>query len=157
MKRAQFAVGLSIAALAMIFPAMSNAPKAPPTSPYTAPTKQACQDMTISVYFPTHEAMLSSHAQRALNTAGDQLAGCTIEDIRARVISADAMTDTGSVQLSEARAAIVLDALSSRGIRARTIETEFVPVTDAATAEETALPMARRVELSVHAEPVFGL
>lgn len=157
MKRAQFAVGLSIAALAMVFPAMSNAPKAPPTEVYTPPVQQACQDMTFSVYFPTHEAMLSSYAQRALNTAGDQLAGCTIRDIQARVISADAASDTGAVQLSEARAAIVLDALSSRGIRARTIQTEYVPSAELISVQDTSLPMARRVELSVKAEPGYGL
>ena len=56
----------------------------------------------------TKEAVLSSYAVRSLNTAGDRLAGCSISNIEAKVISADSTDTERSTTLSEARAAVVL-------------------------------------------------
>lgn len=157
MKRAQLVAGLSIAAIALAFPAMSDAPKAPPTKPVHVPHENNCTDMKISVYFSTQESMLSSYSMRALNTAGDQLAGCSVTNIHASVISADAKGADAAANLSEARAAVVLDALSARGIRARNVQTDFVPVADVPLPENTAFPMARRVDLTVRADKGYGL
>lgn len=157
MKRAQFTAGLSIAAIALAFPAMSDAPKPPPTQPAHVPYEKSCDDLEISVYFSARESMLSSYSMRALNTAGDLLAGCAVTNIRATVISADAVEPDAAADLSEARAAAVLDALSARGIRARNVQTDFVPVSEAPLPENTSIPMARRVDLTVRAAKGYGL
>ena len=157
MKRARIISGLSIAAIALAFPAMSDAPKAPPTEKAYIPHKQACEDVQMSVYFPSQESMLSSYSMRALNSASDQLAGCAISGIEASVVSADAKGSKSAAQLSEARAAIVLDALTARGIRARNVRTDFIPISEAHLSDDVALPMARRVDLTVKASPGFGL
>jgi outer membrane protein OmpA-like peptidoglycan-associated protein len=61
-------------------------------------------------------------------------------------------------QLSEARAAAVLQALSDRGIYAPRIETSFTEVNaNAASAEAPVEPMARRVDVSLDVKPVYGL
>ena len=157
MKRAQFLAGMSIGAIALAFPAMSDAPKAPPTQAVHIPYEKNCEDMQFTVYFSAHEAALSSYAMRALNTAGDQLAGCSISDIQATVISADAPKPGSAPRLSEERAAIVIDALSARGIRARDIRTDFIQASEANLSDEMVYPLARRVDLNVKASTGYGL
>ena len=157
MKRAQILSGFSIAAIALAFPAMSDAPKAPPLKPVLTPYEKACQDTHITVYFSKQESVLSSYAVRSLNTAGDQLAGCAVSDIRASVVSADASDETAATSLSEARAAVVLEALNARGIRARDIRTDFVSASEADLSEDIVFPLARRVDLTVKASTGYGL
>ncbi len=157
MRRAQFLAGMSIGAIALAFPAMSDAPKAPPQQPVAVPYEKACEDMEFTVYFSSQETVLSSYSMRALNTAGDRLAGCAISDIEATVISADATTSGPGARLSEARAALVLDALTARGIRARDVRTDFVPASEAHISDAMAMPMARRVDLKVKASTGYGL
>ncbi|KCZ51375.1 hypothetical protein HY29_05780 [Hyphomonas beringensis] len=157
MKRAQFIAGLSIGAIALAFPAMSDAPKAPPMEPVKVPYEKNCEDMQITVYFSNQDAALSSYSMRALNTAGDQLAGCTISDIQATIVSADAASSGPTARLSEDRAAVVLDALTARGIRPQDIRTDFVPVSETQLSDTIALPMARRVDLKVKAKAGYGL
>lgn len=157
MRRAQILAGFSIAAIALAFPAMSDAPKAPPLEPMHVPFVKTCQDTKITVYFSKQESVLSSYAARSLNTAGDQLAGCAVSDIQARVISADASDDSAATSLSEARAAVVLEALNARGIRARDVRTNFVPAAEATPTEALTFPMARRVDLTVKATTGYGL
>lgn len=157
MKRAQILAGLSIDAIALTFPAMSDAPKAPPLEPVHVPFERSCEDTEITVYFSNQEAVLSSYAVRSLNTAGDRLAGCSISNIEAKVISADSTDTERSTTLSEARAAIVLEALNARGIRARDVRMNFAPAVVSDPAETTNLPMARRVDLTVTASKGYGL
>jgi len=157
MKRAQIIAGLGIAAIALAFPAMSDAPKAPPTEPANIPFEKSCGDIELSVYFSSQESMLSSYSMRALNSAGDQLAGCAVSGIHASVISADADGSETAAHLSEARAAAVLDALTSRGIRARAVSTDFVPISETTMSDDVSLPMARRVDLTVKASTGYGL
>ena len=157
MKRAQLLAGFSIAAIALAFPAMSDAPKAPPSEPVRVPYEKTCQDRQITVYFSKYESVLSSYAVRSLNTAGDELAGCAVTDIQTRVVSADAADDSEAANLSEARAAVVLEALNARGIRARDIHTDFVPAHLANPSEDLTVPMARRVDLTVKASTSYGL
>ena len=80
-----------------------------------------------------------------------------MSDIQARVISADASDDSAATSLSEARAAVVLEALNARGIRARDVRTNFVPAAEAAPPEALTSPMARRVDLTVKATTGYGL
>lgn len=157
MRRAQILAGLSIGAIALTFPAMSDAPKAPPAEPVHVPFEKSCEDTQITVYFSNQEAVLSSYAVRSLNTAGDQLAGCSISNIQADVISADSAKGQLATSLSEARAAVVLDALNARGIRARDVHTNFVPVSELSASDTASLPMARRVNLTVSASKGYGL
>jgi len=157
MKRAQILAGFSIAAIALAFPAMSDAPKAPPLEPVHVPYERTCQDTQITVYFSKQESVLSSYAVRSLNTAGDQLAGCAVSDIEASVVSADAIDDMAATSLSEARAAVVLEALNARGIRARDIRTAFVSAAEANPSDALTSPMARRVDLTVTAATGYGL
>ena len=154
----QMAVGASIAAIALVFPAMTDAPKAPPTKPVHYAETTSCRDMSLSVYFSNQETMLSSYSLRALNTAGDQLAGCQVRKIDAKVVSADAGDGVHAEQLSQARTAAVLDALSARGVQSGIVRTEFMPLDtldgmDAGVAP----PLMRRVELTVKADPGIGL
>ena len=90
--------------------------------------------------------------------ATNSLDGCAVTDIDVSVVSEEAHTDAELAQLSEARAAAVLQALSDRGVSAPRIETSFRKVNaNAASAEVPVEPMARRVDLNLDVKPVYGL
>ena len=129
MKRTLFAAaGLGLVGALVALPAVSDAPKPPPAEPVYIARKPVCEDMKLSIYFPAYETMLSSYSVRALNAATDSLDGCAVTDIDVAVVSEEAHTDSEMAQLSEARAAAVLQALSDRGIYAPRIETSFSQV-----------------------------
>jgi outer membrane protein OmpA-like peptidoglycan-associated protein len=159
MKRTLFAaVGLGLVGALAALPAVSDAPKPPPAEPVYVARKPVCEDMKLSIYFPAYETMLSSYSVRALNAATDSLEGCAVTDIDVAVVSEEAHTDSEMAQLSEARAAAVLQALSDRGIYAPRIETSFREVNaNAVSAEMPAEPMARRVDVNLDVKPVYGL
>ena len=159
MKRTLFAAaGLGLVGALVALPAVSDAPKPPPAEPVYIARKPVCEDMKLSIYFPAHETMLSSYSVRALNAATDSLDGCAVTDIDVAVVSEEAHTDSEMAQLSEARAAAVLQALSDRGIYAPRIETSFSQVNaNAASAEVPAEPMARRVDINLDVKPLYGL
>lgn len=159
MKRALFAAaGLGLVGALVALPAVSDAPKPPPAEPVYVARKPVCEDMKLSIYFPAYKTMLSSYSVRALNAATDSLDGCAVTDIDVAVVSEEAHTDSEMAQLSEARAAAVLQALSDRGIYAPRIETNFSQVNaNAASAEVPAEPMARRVDINLDVKPLYGL
>ncbi|MEO1965701.1 MULTISPECIES: hypothetical protein [Hyphomonas] len=159
MKRTLFAAaGLGLVGALVALPAVSDAPKPPPAEPVYVARKPVCEDMKLSIYFPAYETMLSSYSVRALNAATDSLDGCAVTDIDVAVVSEEAHTDSEMAQLSEARAAAVLQALSDRGIYAPRIETNFSQVNaNAASAEVQAEPMARRVDINLDVKPLYGL
>ena len=102
--------------------------------------------------------MMSSYSVRALNAATNSLEGCAVTDIDVAVVSEEAHTEAELANLSEARAAAVLEALSDRGIYAPRIETSFAQVNaNAADADVPAEPMARRVDVTLDVKPVYGL
>nr|WP_321511442.1 hypothetical protein [uncultured Hyphomonas sp.] len=159
MKRTLFAAaGLGLVGALVALPAVSDAPKPPPAEPVYIARKPVCEDMKLSIYFPAYETMLSSYSVRTLNAATDSLDGCAVTDIDVAVVSEEAHTDSEMAQLSEARAAAVLQALSDRGIYAPRIETSFSQVNaNAASAEVPAEPMARRVDINLDVKPLYGL
>lgn len=159
MKRTMFAAaGLGLVGALAALPAVSEAPKPPPAEPVYIARKPVCEDMKLSIYFPAYETMLSSYSVRALNAATDSLEGCAVIDIDVSVVSEEAHTDAELAQLSEARAAAVLQALSDHGVFAPRIETNFREVNaKTANAEGQAEPMARRVDVSLDVKPVYGL
>ena len=159
MKRTLFAAaGLGLVGALVALPAVSDAPKPPPAEPVYIARQPVCEDMKLSIYFPAYETMLSSYSVRALNAATDSLDGCAVTDIDVAVVSEEAHTDSEMAQLSEARAAAVLQALSDRGIYAPRIETSFSQVNaNAASAEVPAEPMARRVDINLDVKPLYGL
>lgn len=157
MKRPIIALaGLSVAAL-MQMPAFAQVPPPPPTTPATIPVTKSCEDVSLSIYFPAYETMLSSYSMRAVNAASDQLAGCAVTEIKAEVTSEEAHTDEGLSHISEARATAVLNAFSARGIRAGDIETDVTPVTVTTTPAGQKATLARRVDVVLTAEPGYGL
>jgi outer membrane protein OmpA-like peptidoglycan-associated protein len=159
MKRALFAIaGLGLMGATLALPAVSDAPKAPPAKPVYVAHKPVCEDMTLSIYFPAYETMLSSYSVRALNAATNSLEGCAVTDIDVSVVSEEAHSDSELAQLSEARAAAVLEALSDRGVFAPRIETSFQQVNATAASAETQVePMARRVDVKLDVKPIYGL
>ncbi|MEH6412028.1 MAG: hypothetical protein V7741_15995 [Hyphomonas sp.] len=157
MKRPIIALaGLSVAAL-MQMPAFAQVPPPPPTAPATIPVTKSCEDVSLSIYFPAYETMLSSYSMRAVNAASDQLAGCAVTEIKAEVTSEEAHTDEGLSHISEARATAVLNAFSARGIRAGDIETDITPVTVTTAPAGQKATLARRVDVVLTAEPGYGL
>ncbi|MEZ5998180.1 MAG: OmpA family protein [Hyphomonas sp.] len=151
------AVGLGLAAAAGM-PAVSDTPPPPPTEPVYIARKPSCDDLKLSIYFPAHESMLSSFSVRALNAASDNLSGCAVTRIDVAVVSEEAGTDAELSDLSEARAASVLEALASNGISAPRIRTSYEPATQAADDDTAPVePMARRVDLKLKVKPVYGL
>ena len=159
MKRALYAAaGLGLIGATAALPAVSDAPKPPPAKPVYIAHKPACEDMKLSIYFPAYETMMSSYSIRALNAATNSLEGCAVTDIDVAVVSEEAHTEAELANLSEARAAAVLEALSARGIYAPRIETNFAQVNaNAADADVQAEPMARRVDVTLDVKPVYGL
>lgn len=156
MKTAYIALGASACLAAILAaPATSDVPPPPPSEPAVIPITQACDDVEMSIYFPAHEAMMSSYALRTISAASNRLDGCAITEIKANVISEESHTEEDLARLSEARANAVLQALRSNGIYTADTQTDFSHIKiDAATHTR---PMARRVEVSVKAVPSFGL
>ena len=157
MKRSMIALaGLTVAAVILV-PAFGQVPPAPPTVPAKISHEKPCEDVTMSVYFPAYESMLSSYSMRAVNAASDRLAGCAVTAIKADVVSEEAHSDEDVAALSEARAAAVLDAFNARGIRAREVHTDITPKVDAAMPMSAKALLARRVDVVLTAEPGYGL
>ncbi|MEQ8300571.1 MAG: hypothetical protein RH945_08505 [Hyphomonas sp.] len=157
MKRPMIALaGLSVAALMQV-PAFAQVPPPPPTTPATIPFTKACDDVTLSVYFSAYETMLSSYSMRAVNAASDQLAGCAVTEIKTEVVSEEAHSDEDLTNISQARAAAVLDAFNARGIRASDVRTDITPVIVATVPVAQKATLARRVDVVLTAEPAYGL
>ena len=157
MKRSMIALaGLTVAAVIQA-PAFGQVPPAPPTVPAQITHEKTCEDVTVSVYFPAYETMLSSYSMRAVNAASDRLAGCAVTEINAEVVSEEAHSNEDFAALSEARATAVLDAFSARGIRAPDVHTDITPKVDAAMRMRAKAPLARRVDVVLTAEPGYGL
>jgi outer membrane protein OmpA-like peptidoglycan-associated protein len=157
MKRSMIALaGLTVAAVVQA-PALAQERPVPPAVPAQINHEKACEDVTVSVYFPAYESMLSAYSMRAVNAASDRLAGCAVTEIKADVVSEEAHSDEGFAALSEARATAVLEAFSARGVRAPEIHTDISPKVDAAMALSTKAPLARRVDVILTAEPGYGL
>jgi len=155
MKRPMIALGgLSVAALMQV-PAFAQVP--PPTTPATIPFTKVCDDVTLSVYFSAYETMLSSYSMRAVNAASDQLAGCAVTEIKTEVVSEEAHSDEDLTNISQARAAAVLEAFNARGIRASDVRTDITPTIVAAAPVGQKASLARRVDVVLTAEPAYGL
>jgi outer membrane protein OmpA-like peptidoglycan-associated protein len=156
MKTAYIALGATACLAAILAaPATSDVPPPPPSEPAVIPITKACDNLEMSIYFPAHEAMMSSYALRTISAAGDRLDGCAITEIKADVISEESHTEEDLARLSEARATAVLQALKSNGIDSANTQTDVSHMRiDTATYTR---PMARRVEVSVKAVPSFGL
>lgn len=156
MKNAYIALGAAACLAAILAaPATSDVPPPPPSEPAMIPISKTCENVEISIYFPAHEAMMSSYALRTISAAGDRLDGCAITQIKADVISEESHTEEDLARLSEARANAVLQALVSNGIYAADTQTDFSHMKIDTTTHTR--PMARRVEVSVKATPSFGL
>lgn len=125
---------------------------APPQQKVTYETTPSCDDVQLSVYFSSYDAMLSDYARNSIAAASDQLKGCAITEIDARVTSEEAHTDEDKGNLSEHRAEAVIAAFQADGLEPRTVSYQ---VTDA-TRDGTSL-MARRVEVTVKATQGHGL
>ncbi|KCZ89515.1 hypothetical protein [Hyphomonas johnsonii] len=158
MKRSMIALaGLTIAATAAAIPASAEVPPPPPAVKADITPQKACDDISMSVYFPAYESMLSAYSMRAVNAASDRLTGCAVTVIKADVVSEEAHSDPAFATLSEARAEAVLDAFHARGIRAPDISMDVTPKIDATLPAGTTAPLARRVDIVLTAEPGFGL
>jgi len=157
MKRSMIALaGLSVAAI-MQAPAYAEVPPVPPTQSADISHAKSCEDVSMSVYFSAYESMLSSYSMRAVNAASDRLAGCAVTEINAEVVSEEAHDDEDLANLSEARAAAVLDAFNVRGIQAREVHTDITPKVDVAMPAGANAPLARRVDIVLIAQPGYGL
>lgn len=157
MKRSMIALaGLTVAAV-MQAPAFAEVPPAPPTQPADIPHAKSCEDVSMSVYFSAYESMLSSYSMRAVNAASERLAGCAVTEINAEVVSEEAHDDEDLADLSQARAAAVLEAFNARGIQAREVHTDISPKVDVAMPVGTNAPLARRVDIVLTAQPGYGL
>jgi outer membrane protein OmpA-like peptidoglycan-associated protein len=148
--------GLSVAALTLV-PAFAQVLPPPPTTPARIPFTKACDDVTMSVYFSAYETMLSSYSMRAVNAASDELAGCAVTKIRTEVVSEEVHSDEDLTNISEARAAAVLDAFNARGIRARDVRTNIAPTVMTTAQDGQKANLARRVDVVLLAEPGYGL
>ncbi len=159
MKSTWFAApALILGAMALAFPAQSDAPKPPPSKPVYVAHKPACEDMELSIYFPAYDSMLSSFSARTISAASDSLDGCAVTDIKVDVVSEEALTDETMAHLSEQRAAAVIEALADRGISAQRVKTNYVKINAAAAgAKVMTEPMARRVDLKLDVKPGYGL
>lgn len=155
MKPAYIALGAAICMTAVLAaPATSDTPAPPPQTKVFTPVSNSCDDVSLSVYFPAHETMMSSYALRTISAAGDRLEGCSVQAINANVVSEEGHTEEALARLSEARADAVIQALNSNGISSPETHREYanVPV----DAQSPARPMARRVVVTVKASPAYG-
>ena len=137
--------------------ALAQSPLTPPTEKVIQAKAPTCEDVSLSVYFSSYEAMLSNYAMRSVNAATDLLAGCAVTEIEAVVISEERHADEDLAALSEARAAAVLDAFASRGVHADEVHTIIPAAIDNTQVDAVATPLARRVDIRVKAEPGYGL
>lgn len=140
---------------ALAVPAGSDVPPPPPTEKVVIAPQQTCDDVKLSIYFPAHEAMMSSYALRTISAAGERLEGCAVTEINTNVVSEESHTDEALADLSRARAEAVLQALQTNGIYSPETSTDYTNVS--IDPRGAAAPMARRVEVQVKATPGYGL
>ncbi|MEM6900971.1 MAG: hypothetical protein AAF583_14535 [Pseudomonadota bacterium] len=108
-----------------------------------------CKITEFSVYFAPQETGLSTAAERAVVAEAEEISACSIAQISASVVSADARSFDESHALSSARATSVLAALVSSDIATpdHTIPVNTIPTAE--TSEEFSAPMARRVDVRI--------
>lgn len=127
---------------------------APPTEPYTAPQVQACNPLSLNVYFQTGESMLSEASLRTIAAASDRLAGCAFADVELVSVAADGRSLPEAAELANARIDMVSAALRDKGVSTANLTTEIDAAPGAPASNRL---MARRVEITLAAyRPQIG-
>ena len=132
-------------------PAWAEAPITPSETPVTIAYEQVCGDISLSVYFESNSAELSSMSRLALEASLDQIqADCAVTEIQTTTLSNDTVSDGDNLTLSQARSESVLESVAAAGVWAANVQSDIV-INRVNNRPDTAhTPLARRVEIQIH-------
>lgn len=127
---------------------------APPTKIYQAAEVQACNPLSLNVYFQTGESVLSEASLRTIAAASESLAGCAFADVELVSVAADGRSEPEAAELASARIDMVSAALRDGGVSTDNLRAEIDTPANAPTENRI---MARRVEITLAAyRPQIG-
>lgn len=139
----------ALTAIILAAPAIADVPPAPPETPVEVSYEQACEPVSLTIYFGDEAGEITPQALATINAATDQVEGCAVTEIKATAMAADADTGRELLAMSEARADAVLEAFASAGLWAKDVRTDIVLASDSAQPERAVMPLARRVEVQL--------
>ena len=131
-------------------PAWADAPLPPPETPELTAYEQVCGDISLSVYFESNSAELSSMSRLALEASLDQIQhDCAVTEIQTTALSSDASSESTILALSEARSESVLESVAAAGVWASNVQSDIVINRASNRPDTSSTPLARRVEIQI--------
>lgn len=117
---------------------------------HQARAPQACEDLTMQIYFETNSAQVTPEAARVLKAASSRARRCTVTGVEAFGL-ADATGDPqANLELSQRRAEAVTAALQATGLSGVEVRQGAAGEAGAVTQKGASQPLRRRVDLIIH-------
>lgn len=143
---------LTVAGVASVLALGACATATPKADPLMA-VQPTCAPQRFEIYFADSEAGLTDPAKQAIGMTATQLQGCDIRTVRVLGLADARGGADANLDLSERRAASVVQALASAGWPAPAFEVEAAGDQGAADAQGIREPLRRRTEVLVDAAP----
>lgn len=109
----------------------------------------SCQDFTVSIYFDRDSAAVTREGRAVLRDASSMATGCKIDKVTVTGLADAVGAPNANLQVSQARAKSVEQALARAGFPSVEFSTAAVGDAGATTADGKALPLRRRADVAV--------
>ena len=126
----------------------------------TAPSRESlvyepsnCMSRRFDVYFADSQAQLTPPAREAIGMAASQLQGCRISRVQVLGLADARGGSAANLNLSERRAAAVVEALEAVGLPAPAFDVAAAGDAGAMAADGAREPLRRRTEILIEAAP----
>lgn len=110
---------------------------------------QACQDVTIPVYFEPDVAVVTPEGRRVIASQAAQARRCHVEAVTILGLADAAGDPTANLALSKARAASVSEALVKAGLPAAELDLTAVGQAGSLTPNGQVRPVRRRADVTL--------
>ncbi len=108
----------------------------------------ACQDVTVQIYFEPDSAEVTREGQAVLSQAAAQAKACVVDKVTVLGLADAVGARAANLELSKRRAASVTAALASTGLPAAEFDLQAAGQSGAVTADG-AQPLRRRADVTV--------
>lgn len=136
-------------------PIFGETPPEPPITAQDSVYEPVCAPLSVTVYFGSESAEITSIARAAIEATIDDISDCAVTDIQTTTVSSDAASSDNMLYLSEARSDNVLESIAAAGIWAPNVQADIVLVRDTNRPDTAIEPMARRVEVKFTTAPAI--
>lgn len=109
----------------------------------------SCQDFTVSIYFDRDSSNVTREARAVLRDASSMAAGCKIDKVTVTGLADAVGAANANLQVSQARAKAVEQALARNGFPTVEFSTAAVGDAGATTPDGQARPLRRRADVAV--------